>query len=159
MELNIFNDILIMAKDIKNYHNLNRTNTVPIYIEGSKYYSLFELLVNVSKINCGNYLITYNDWHGSEIIIQVKKDKFNSQTLKKQANQLAHIINSNTVFINVIDNLPPPEFHYVTFAEWEEFKTKGRKWEDQRIVVCRTRSTIYVSEPMPLWGVYKVNFD
>jgi len=24
--------------------------------------------------------------------------------------------------MNVIDDLLPPEFHYVTFAEWEEFK-------------------------------------
>jgi len=105
-----------VAKDIKNYHNLNRANTVPIYIKGSRYYSLFEPLVSVTKLLCSDYLITYNDWHGSEIVIQVKKDKFNLQTLKKQANQLAHIINSNTVFMNVIDDLPPPEFHYVTFG-------------------------------------------
>jgi len=89
----------------------------------------------------------------------VKKDKFDSQVVRKQANQLAHIINSNTVFMNVIDDLPPPEVHYITFAEWEEFKTKGRKWEDQQIVICRTCSTVYVSEPMPLWGVYHVDFD
>jgi len=38
------------------------------------------------------------------------------QTLKKQANQIAHIINSNTIFMNVIDDLPLPEFHYVTFV-------------------------------------------
>jgi len=55
---------------------------------------------------------------------------------KKQANQLAHIINSNTVFMNIIDDLPPPEFHYVSLAEWEKFKTEGRKWQDHRIVVC-----------------------
>jgi len=132
---------------------------LPIYIEGSRYYSLFEPLVSMTKLICGDYLITYNHWHGLEQEIQVKKDKFDSQTLKKQANQLAHIINSNTVFRNVIDDLPPPEFHYVTFAEWEEFKTKGRKWEDWQIVVCQTHSTIYVSEPMPLWGVHKFNFD
>jgi len=77
--------------------------------------------------------------------------------LKKQANQLAHIINSNTIFMNIIDDLPPPEFHYVTFVEWKKFKTEGRKWEDRRIVVCQTHSTIYVSEP--LWGVHKVSFD
>jgi len=73
-------------------------------------------------------------------------------------NQLANIINFNTIFMNVIDDFPPPEVHYVTFAEWQ-FKTKGRKWEDQQIVICQTRSTIYVSEPMPLWGVHKVNYD
>jgi len=89
----------------------------------------------------------------------VKKYKFDSQVVKKQANQLAQIINSNTVFMNVIDDLPPPEFHYVTFSEWEEFKTKGRKWEDQRIVICPTLSTVYMSEPMPLCGVHEVNFD
>jgi len=99
------------------------------------------------------------DWQGWEQEIQVKKDKFDSQTLKKQANQLAHIINSNTVFMNVIDDLPPPEFHYVSFAEWEKFKTEGRKWHDRCIVVCQTLSTIYVSEPLPLWGVHKVSFD
>jgi len=131
MERNIFNDILIVAKDVEIYHNLNCANTVPIYIEGSRYYSLFEPLVSMTKLICGNYLITYNDWRGLEQEIQVKKDKFDSQTLKKQANQLAHIINSITVFMNVIDDLPPPEFHYVSFAEWEEFKTKGRKWEDR----------------------------
>jgi len=49
MEQNIFNDLLVAAKDIDNYHNLNRENTVPIYIEGSKYYSLFEPLVNTTK--------------------------------------------------------------------------------------------------------------
>jgi len=114
MEQNIFNDILVVAKDIENYHKLNSENTIPIYIEGSKFYSLFEPLVNVTKINCSNYLVTYNDWHGSETVIHVKKDKFDSQTVKKQANQLAHIINSNTVFMNVIDDLPPPEFHYIT---------------------------------------------
>jgi len=136
MERNIFNDILIEAKDVENYHNLNCENTVPIYIEGSKYYSLFEPLVNVTKLICGDYLITFTNWCGLEQEIQVKKDKFDSQTLKKQANQLAHIINSNTVFMNVIDDLPLPEFHYVTFSEWEEFKTKGRKWEDWGIIIC-----------------------
>jgi len=125
-----------VAKDVENYHNLNRGNTVPIYIEGSKYYSLFESLVSVTKINCGDYLITYNDWCGFEREIQVKKDMFDLQVVKKQANQLAHIINSNTVFMNVIDDLQLPEFHYVTFSEWEEFKTKGRKWEDWRIMIC-----------------------
>jgi len=89
----------------------------------------------------------------------VKKDKFDSQTVKKQANKLADIINFNTIFMNFIDDLPPPEFHYITFAEWQEFKTKGQKWEDRRIVICQTRSTIYVLEPMPLWGVHLVNFD
>jgi len=132
---------------------------VPIYIEGSKYFSLFEPLVSMAKLNCGNYLITYNDWHGLEQEIHVKKDKFNSQTLKKQANQLAHIINSNTVFMNVIDDLPLPEFHYVSFTEWEKFKTEGRKWGDRQIVICQTHSTIYISEPMPLWGVHEINFD
>jgi hypothetical protein len=136
MERNIFNDILVVAKDVENCHKLNRENTIPIYIKGSKYYFLFDPLVNVTKINCSDYLITYNDWRGFEQEIQVKKDKFDSQTVKKQANQSAHIINSNTVFMNVIDDLPPPEFHYVTFSEWEEFKTKGRKWEDRQIVVC-----------------------
>jgi len=131
MEQNIFNDILIMAKEVENYHNLNHANTVPIYIEGSKYFSLFEPLVSMAKINCGDYLITFTNWHGLEQEIHVKKDKFDSQTLKKQANQLAHIINSNAVFMNVIDDLPLPEFHYVTFAEWQEFKAKGRKWEDR----------------------------
>jgi len=111
------------------------------------------------KIDCRDYLITYNDWHGFETRIQVKKDKFDSQTLKKHANKLAKIINFNTVFMNVIDNLPPPEVHYITFAEWQEFKTKGRKWEDQHIVICQTRSTIYVLEPVPLWGVYHVDFN
>jgi len=72
---------------------------------------------------------------------------------------LAHIINSNTVFMNIIDDLPPPEFHYVTFAEWEKFKTEGQKWHDRRIVVCQTHSTIYFSKPLPLWGVHKVSFD
>jgi len=159
MERNIFNDILVLAKDVKNYHNLNHANTIPIYIEGSRYYSLFEPLVSVTKLIGGNYLITYNDWHGWEQEIHVKKDKFDSQTLKKQVNQLAHIINSNTVFMNIIDDLPQPEFHHVSFEEWGKFKTAGRKWEDHRIVVCQTRSTIYVSEPLPLWGVRKVNFD
>jgi len=98
--------------------NLNRENTVSIYVKGTKYYSLFELLVNVTKIDCSNYLITYNDWHGFEGTIQVKKDKFDSQTVKKQANQLANIINFNTIFMNIIDDLPPPEIHYVTFSEW-----------------------------------------
>jgi len=132
---------------------------VPIYIKGSKYFSLFELLVSVAKINCGNYLINYNNWHSLEQEIHIKKDKFDSQALKKQANQLAHIINNNKVFMNVIDDLPEPEFHYVSFAEWEKFKTEGRKWSDRRIIVCQTRSTVYVSEPLPLWGVHKVNFD
>jgi len=89
----------------------------------------------------------------------VKKDKFDSQMVKRQANQLANIINFNTIFMNVIDDLPPPEVHYVTFTEWQEFKTKGQKWEDWQIVICQTHSTIYVSEPMPLWGVYHVDFD
>jgi len=131
MERNVFNDILVVAKDVENYHNLNGKNTIPIYIEGSKYYSLFEPLVSITKINCSNYLITYNNWHGFEQEIHIKKDKFDSQTVKRQASQLANIINSNTVFMNVIDDLPPPEFHYVTFSEWEEFKNKGQKWEDQ----------------------------
>jgi len=113
----------------------------------------------VNKITGGNYLITYNDWHGWEREIHVKKDKFNSKTLKKQVDQLAHIINNNTAFMNIIDDLPPPEFHHVSFAEWEEFKTKGRDWNDWHIVVCQTRSTVYISEPLPLWGVHKVNFD
>jgi len=124
---------LVQAKDVENYHNLNSENTVPIYIQGSRYYSLFKPLVNFTRLICGDYLITFTNWHGLEQEIQVKKDKFNSQTLKKQANQLAGIINSNTVFMNVIDD---PEFHYVTFAEWEEFKTRGRKWEDWRIIIC-----------------------
>jgi len=51
--------------------------------------------------------------------------------------------------MNVIDDLPPPEFHHV----------EGRKWHDRHIVVCQTLSTIYVSEPLPLWGVHKVSFD
>jgi len=136
MQQNIFNDIMILAKDVENYHNLNHLNTSPIYVEGSRYYSLFELLVSMTKLIGGDYLITYNDWQGWEQEIQVKKDKFDLQTLKKQANQLVHIINSNTVFMNVIDDLPPPEFHYVTFAEWEKFKTEGRKWQDHQIVVC-----------------------
>jgi len=80
MQRNIFNDILILAKDVKNYHKLNRINTTPIYVEGSKYYSLFEPLVTVNKISGGNYLITYNDWHGFEREIHVKKDKFDSKT-------------------------------------------------------------------------------
>jgi len=53
-----------MARDVENYHNLNHKNTVPIYIEGAKYYSLFEPLNNITEIDCSNYLITYNDWHG-----------------------------------------------------------------------------------------------
>jgi len=138
MQRNIFNDIMILAKDVKNYHNLNRLNTTPIYVKGSKYYSLFEPLVSVTKLIGGDYLITYNDWQGWEQEILVKKDKFDLQTLKKQANQLAHIINSNTVFMNVIDDLPPPEFYHVPFAEWEKFKTEGRKWHDRCIVVCQT---------------------
>jgi len=157
MERKTFNEILVMARDVENYHNLNRKNTVPIYVKGAKYYSLFELLNNVTKIDFGDYLITYNNWHGFETGIQVKKVKFDSQTVKRQANQLANIINS--IFMNVIDDLPPPEVHYVTFAEWQEFKTKGQKWEDRQIVICQTRSTIYVSEPMPLWGVHHVDFD
>jgi len=107
MEQNIFNDILILAKDVENYHNLNCINTVPIYIKGSRYYSLFEPLVSMTKLIGGNYLITYG-LHGLEQEIHVKKDKFDSQTLKKQASQLAHIINSNTVFMNIIDDLSPP---------------------------------------------------
>jgi len=43
--------------------------------------------VSVTKIDCGDYLITYKDWHGFEQKIQVKKDKFDSQVVKKQANQ------------------------------------------------------------------------
>jgi len=159
MQRNIFNDILILAKDVENYHNLNHSNNVPIYVEGSKYYSLFEPLVTVNKIASGDYLITYNDWHGWEPEIHVKKDKFDSKTLKKQVDQLAHIINNNTAFMNIIDDLPLPEFHHVSFKEWEEFKTKGRDWNDWRVVVCQTRSTVYISEPLPLWGVHKVNFD
>jgi len=54
----------------------------------------------------------------------VKKDKFDSQVVKRQANQLAHIINSNTVFMNVIDNLPPPEFHYVIFQNGKNLKLR-----------------------------------
>jgi len=157
MERNVFNGILVVAKDIENYHDLNCKNTIPIYIEGPKYYSLFEPLVSASKIDCGDYLISYNDWHGFKQAIHVKKDKFDLQMVRKQANHLAHIINSNTVFMNVIDDLPPTEFHYVTFSEWEEFKTKGQKWEDQQIVICQTRSTVYVSGPMPLWGVYCIH--
>jgi len=88
MEQNIFNDILVVAKDVENYHKLNHVNTVPIYIEGSEYYSLFKLLVNVTKINCSNYLITYNDWRGFEQEIQVKKDKFDSQVVKRPINYL-----------------------------------------------------------------------
>jgi len=65
---------------------------VPIYIKGSRYYSLFEPLVSMTKLICGDYLITYNDWHGLEQEIQVKKDKFDLQTLKKQANQLAILL-------------------------------------------------------------------
>jgi len=156
---NIFNDILILSKDVKNYHKLNRANKVPIYVEGSKYYSLFELLVTMNKIAGGDYLITFNDWHGFEREIHVKKDKFDSKTLKKQVDQLAHIINNNTAFMNIIDDLPPPEFCHVSFKEWEEFKNKGRDWKDRRIVVCQTRSTVYISEPLPLWGVQKINFD
>jgi len=159
MQRNVFNDIMILAKDVENYHNLNCLNTMPIYVEGSKYYSLFEPLVTVMKLIGGDYLITYNDWHGFEREIHVKKDKFDSKALKKQVDQLVHIINNNTVFMNIIDDLPAPEFHYVSFAEWEEFKTKGRDWKDRRIIVCQTHSTIYVSEPMLLWGVHKVNFD
>jgi len=30
MQRNVFNDILILAKDVENYHNLNRLNTTPI---------------------------------------------------------------------------------------------------------------------------------
>jgi len=48
----------VIAKEVENYHNLNRENTIPIYAEGSKYYSLFEPLVNLMKIDCGDYLIT-----------------------------------------------------------------------------------------------------
>jgi len=105
MERKTFNEILVMAKDIENYHNLNRKNTVPFYVKNSKYYSLFEPLVNVTKIDCGDYLISYNNWHGFECAIHVKKDKFDSQTVKRQANQLADIINFNTIFMNVIDDL------------------------------------------------------
>jgi len=54
MERKTFNEILVMAKDIENYHNLNRKNTVPFYVKNSKYYSLFEPLVNVTKIDCGD---------------------------------------------------------------------------------------------------------
>jgi len=158
MQRNIFNDILILAKDVKNYHELNRANKVPIHIKGSKYYSLFEPLVTVNKIGC-DYILTYNDWHGFEREIHVKKDKFDSKTLKKQVDELAHIINNNTAFMNIIDDLPPPEFCHVSFKEWEEFKNKGRDWKDRRIVVCRTRTTVYISELLPLWGVHKINFD
>jgi len=136
MQRNIFNDILILAKDVENYHKLNCINKIPIYVEESKYYSLFEPLVTVNKISGGDYLITYNDWHGFERKIHVKKDKFDSKTLKKQVDELAHIINNNTAFMNIIDDLPPPEFCHVTFKEWEEFKNKGRDWKDRRIVVC-----------------------
>jgi len=159
MQRNIFNDILIVAKDVENYHELNRANKVPIYIEGSKYYSLFEPLVTANKIANGDYVITYNDWHGYEREIHVKKDKFDSQTLIKQVGELAKIINNNTAFMNVIDDLPQPEFCQVSLKEWEDFKNKGRDWNDRRIVVCKTPTTVYVSEPMPLWGVHKVNFD
>jgi len=159
MQRNIFNDILILAKDVENYHNLNHSNTTPIYVEGSKYYSLFEPLVTVNKIAGGDYLITFNDWHGFEREIHVKKDKFDLKTLKKQVDELAHIINNNTAFMNIIDDLPPPEFCHVSFKEWEEFKNKSRDWKDRQIVVCRTHSTVYISEPLPLWGVHRVNFD
>jgi len=144
---------------LRDYHNLNHENTIPIYVKGAKYYSLFDLLVNIMKIDCGDYLITYNDWHGFEHAIQVKKDKVDSQVVKKQANQLANIINFNTIFMNVIDDLPPPEICYVTFSEWQEFKTKGCKWEDWCIIICQMHSTVYVSKPLPLWGVCHVDFD
>jgi hypothetical protein len=29
--------------------------------------------------------------------------------------------------MNAVDNLLPPEIHYVTFSEWQEFKTKEQK--------------------------------
>jgi len=51
MERKTFNEILVVARDVENYHNLNHENTIPIYVEGAKYYSLFELLVNVTKID------------------------------------------------------------------------------------------------------------
>jgi len=41
IELKVFNEILVVAKDIENYHNLNCENTIPIYVKGAKYYSLF----------------------------------------------------------------------------------------------------------------------
>jgi len=42
MERKTVSEILVMAKDIENYHNLNRANKLPIfYAEGAKYYSLF----------------------------------------------------------------------------------------------------------------------
>jgi len=96
----------------------------------------FEPLVNVTKIDCGDYLITYNDWHGFESAIQVKRDKRDSHIVKKQANQLADMINYNTNYMLVIDDLPPPEITYVTFEKWQDFETKGRKWEDCHIVIC-----------------------
>jgi len=69
MQRNIFNDIMILAKDVENYHNLNCLNTSPIYVKGSRYYSLFEQLVSVTKLIGGDYSITYNhivDWQGWE---------------------------------------------------------------------------------------------
>jgi len=79
--------------------------------------------------------------------------------LKRQVDELVHIINNNTAFMSVIDDLSPPEFCHVSFKEWEEFKNKGQDWKDRQIVVCRTRTTVYISEPLPLWGVHKINFD
>jgi len=73
MERKTINKIVVRDRDVEDYHNLNCENTIPIYVKGAKYSSLFELLVNVTKIDCGNYLITYNDWHGFEHAIQVKK--------------------------------------------------------------------------------------
>jgi len=57
---------MILAKDVENYHNLNILNTSPIYVKGSKYYSLFEPLVSITKLIGGDYSITYNDWQGWE---------------------------------------------------------------------------------------------
>jgi len=113
-----------VAREVENYHNLNRKNTIPIYVEGSKYYSLFEPLVNIMKIDCRDYLITYNGWHGFETRIQVKKDKFDSQTVKRQANQLADIINFNTIFMNVIDDLHHLKFIMSLLQNGKNLKLK-----------------------------------
>jgi len=88
---------------------------------------------NMLKIKCNTLCFLLRERHGWKREIHVKKDKFDSKTLKKQVDQLAHIINNNTAFMNILDDLPLPEFHHVSFAEWEEFKTKGRDWNDRRI--------------------------